>query len=115
MMSPGTRNNCGVNSRCDRSRGVRSHRNRRTINLAYTRTWATLGIRGPFRLAWPERLPMLQRSVFQAADALADVLAPSRGPLSADQLIALARRRAGLTEFGETPFSDLRQNFLHAG
>jgi hypothetical protein len=57
---------------------------------------------------------MLQRSVLQVADALADVVAPSRGPLSADQLIALAQRRTRLTEFGATPFRAPLQKFLHA-
>jgi hypothetical protein len=57
---------------------------------------------------------MLQRSVFQVADALSDVFAPSRAPLSADQLIALARRRTGLTEFGGSPFMDPLQKFLCA-
>jgi hypothetical protein len=57
---------------------------------------------------------MLQKSLFQLADATADSLAPFREPLSADQLIALARRRTGLTEFGETPFNGPLQNFLRA-
>ena len=57
---------------------------------------------------------MLQKPVFQVADALSGVFAPSRGPLSADQLIALARRRTGLTEFGGAPFMDPLQKFLCA-
>ncbi len=57
---------------------------------------------------------MLQRSVFQVADTLSDVFAPSRGPLSVDQLIALARRRTGLTEFGGASFMDPLQKFLCA-
>jgi hypothetical protein len=53
---------------------------------------------------------MLQRSVFQIAEGMAEALAYLRDPLSADplsadHLIALARRRMGLTEFGKTPFS----------
>jgi hypothetical protein len=58
---------------------------------------------------------MLQRSVFQIAEGMAEALAYLRDPLSADPLsadplsadplIALARRRMGLTEFGKTPFS----------
>jgi Sulfotransferase family len=56
---------------------------------------------------------MLQRSVLQVADKLAAGLAP-RDPLSADQLIELARRRTGLPEFGETPFLEPLHNFLHA-
>ena len=43
-------------------------------------------------------------AVFQVADMLGDAFAPLREPLSVDQLIALARRRTGLSEFGETAF-----------
>jgi hypothetical protein len=57
---------------------------------------------------------MLQRSIFQVANAMADALAPLRDRLSADQLIAFAQRRTGLTEFGETPFRGPLQNFLRA-
>jgi hypothetical protein len=57
---------------------------------------------------------MLQKSVFQVADALADFVAPLREPLSADQLIAVARRRTGLAEFGDTPFMGPLQKFLLA-
>jgi hypothetical protein len=52
--------------------------------------------------------------VFQVADMLGDAFAPVREPLSADQLIALARRRTGLTEFGETAFLDPLQTLLRA-
>jgi hypothetical protein len=48
---------------------------------------------------------MLQRSVFQIAEGMAEALAYLRDPLSADHRIALARRRMGLTKFGKTPFS----------
>jgi hypothetical protein len=57
---------------------------------------------------------MLQRSILEIADALADRLAPQREPLSAEQLIAVARRRTGLTEFGEAPFAGPLQKFLGA-
>ena len=57
---------------------------------------------------------MLQRFVFQIAEGMADALAYLRNPLSADHLIALARRRMGLTEFGKTPFDGPLQNFLSA-
>ncbi len=57
---------------------------------------------------------MLIRSVVQLADALADAVVPSRGTLSADQLIGAARRRTGLEEFGETPFLDQLLRFLRA-
>jgi hypothetical protein len=57
---------------------------------------------------------MLQRSVFQVADRLAKALAPLNTPLSVDKLIATARRRTGLSDFGETPFTDPLQKFLRA-
>jgi hypothetical protein len=53
-------------------------------------------------------------AVFRVVDMLGDVFAPLREPLRADQLIALARRRTGLREFGETPFLDSLENFLRA-
>jgi hypothetical protein len=53
-------------------------------------------------------------AIFQVADMLGDTFAPLRGPLSADQLIALARRRTGLSEFGETAFLDSLQKLLCA-
>ena len=52
--------------------------------------------------------------VLQVADMLGDAIAPVREPLSAEQLIALARRRTGLTEFGETAFLDPLQKLLRA-
>jgi hypothetical protein len=57
---------------------------------------------------------MPQRSVLQLTDSLGSALAPLRGRASADQLIAVARCRAGLTEFGETGFLDRLQIFLDA-
>jgi hypothetical protein len=57
---------------------------------------------------------MPQRSVLQVVDTLANAFAPPRGPMKADQLIELARRRTGLTEFGEAPFLEPLQNFLRA-
>ncbi|HEX9535341.1 MAG TPA: sulfotransferase [Stellaceae bacterium] len=53
-------------------------------------------------------------AVFHVADMLSDAFAPLREPLSADQLIALARRRTGLTEFGETAFLEPLQKLLRA-
>ncbi len=53
-------------------------------------------------------------ALFHLADTLGDAFAPLREPLSADQLIALARRRTELTEFGETAFLDPLQTFLRA-
>jgi hypothetical protein len=53
-------------------------------------------------------------AVFQVADMLGDAFAPVREPLSADELIALARRRTGLTEFGETAFLEPLQKLLRA-
>jgi Sulfotransferase family len=53
-------------------------------------------------------------ALFQVADMLGDAFVPSREPLSADQLITLARRRTGLTNFGETAFLDPLQMLLRA-
>jgi len=53
-------------------------------------------------------------AIFRVADMLGDAFAPVREPLSAEQLIALARRRTGLTEFGETAFLDSLQKLLRA-
>jgi Sulfotransferase family len=57
---------------------------------------------------------MPRSSVLRLAEALADAVWPSREPLSADRLIALAQRRTGLTEFGETPFRSALRKFLTA-
>jgi Sulfotransferase family len=57
---------------------------------------------------------MLQRAVSQVADTMIDGLATLRDPLSADVLIARARRRTGLVDFGCTPFEDPLQNLLRA-
>ena len=53
-------------------------------------------------------------AVSRVADLLGDAFTPLQEPLRADQLIALARRRTGLTEFGETSFLEPLQNFLRA-
>src|SRR5262249_34831391 len=57
-------------------------------------------------------LPM--SAIFRVTDLLGDAFAPLREPLNADQLIALARRRTGLTEFGETRFLNPLQKLLRA-
>jgi hypothetical protein len=57
---------------------------------------------------------MLQGSVVRVADSITDVLVPQRAPLSADRLVDLAKRRTGLTDFGETPFKGPLLNFLGA-
>jgi hypothetical protein len=57
---------------------------------------------------------MLQRSVIQVTDAVTSAIVPLREPLSADRLVALAQRRTGLTEFGDTPFQRPLQHFLQA-
>jgi hypothetical protein len=51
---------------------------------------------------------------FQIADTLADAFASSHQPLSADELITLAHRRSGLTDFGQTPFQAALRKFLRA-
>ncbi len=57
---------------------------------------------------------MLQRSVFQIVDMLADAVSPLHVPLAADQLIGAARRRSGLHDFGEAPFVAPLDTFLRA-
>ena len=57
---------------------------------------------------------MLQRAVSQVADPMIDAIAILRDPLRADQLIARARRRTGLVDFGSTAFQEPLQNLLRA-
>ena len=57
---------------------------------------------------------MLQKALSPVADAINDVLALRREPLGADALIARARRRTGLVDFGDTPFEDSLRHFLGA-
>ena len=57
---------------------------------------------------------MAQRSILHMFDALVDRVVPSRESFSADQLIAVARRRTDLEEFGETPFMGPLLRFLQA-
>ncbi|MBV8506424.1 MAG: sulfotransferase [Alphaproteobacteria bacterium] len=51
---------------------------------------------------------------FQIADTLGDAFALSHQPLSADELITLAHRRSGLTDFGQTRFQPALQKFLRS-
>jgi hypothetical protein len=57
---------------------------------------------------------MLQRALSPVADAMNDVLAVRREPLGADELMARARRRTGLVDFGDTPFEEWLRHFLRA-
>jgi hypothetical protein len=57
---------------------------------------------------------MLQRSVLQKVDLLADAVWPFRAPLAVDQMIDMARSRTGLNEFGDAPFLVPLHNFLRA-
>src|SRR6266446_1669235 len=57
---------------------------------------------------------MLQRALSPVADAINDVLAVHREPLGADELIARARRRTGLVDFGDTPLEESLRHFLRA-
>ena len=50
---------------------------------------------------------MLQRAVSQVADTMINALAILRDPLRAEQLIARARRRTGLVDFGYASFQEL--------
>ena len=54
----------------------------------------------------------LQSSVLTLADGVADSLGLLRRPLDADELIALARRRTRLNDFGETSFLDPLRRLL---
>jgi Sulfotransferase family len=56
----------------------------------------------------------LQGSVLSLADATAEALGLLRRPLPADALLALARRRSGLGEFGDTAFIDPLRRLLSA-
>src|SRR5712671_1382587 len=57
---------------------------------------------------------MLQRALSPVAHAINDVLAVRREPLGADALIARARRRTGLVDFGDTSFEESLRHFLRA-
>ena len=56
----------------------------------------------------------LQGSVLTLADGMADALGLLRRPLQVDALLALARRRSGLGEFGDTTFIAPLQRLLAA-
>src|SRR5215471_19858969 len=53
-------------------------------------------------------------AAFRVADMLGDAFARERRPMSADELIASAQRRTGLTDFAGTPFKASLQHFLRA-
>lgn len=53
-------------------------------------------------------------AIFRVADMLGDAFAPSRRPISADELVAVAQRRTGLTDFGDTPFEAPLRRLLRA-
>jgi hypothetical protein len=53
-------------------------------------------------------------AVLQVADVVGDAFAPLRQPLRADELVAEAQRRTGLTDFGQTPFQVPLQKLLAA-
>src|SRR5271166_1964900 len=57
---------------------------------------------------------MLPRPVSQFADSMIEALATLRDLRGADELIARARRRTGLVDFGCTPFEEALQNLLSA-
>ena len=56
----------------------------------------------------------LQGSVLALADGTAEALGLLRRPLQAEALLALARRRSGLDEFGDTAFVDPLRRLLAA-
>lgn len=51
---------------------------------------------------------------FQIADMVGDAFASAHQPMRADELIAVAHRRSGLTDFGETPFQAPLRKLLRA-
>jgi hypothetical protein len=57
---------------------------------------------------------MLQRAASPITDAMNSLLALRREPLGSEELIARARRRTRLVEFGNTPFEEPLRQFLHA-
>jgi Sulfotransferase family len=58
---------------------------------------------------------MLQKkAISQVATTMIDTFAPRRDPLGAGELIARARRRTGLVDFGCTSFEEPLHNFLRA-
>jgi hypothetical protein len=57
---------------------------------------------------------MLQRAVSRIADTMLDTLVDRRDDMSADELIARARRRTGLVDFGGAPFEEALEIFLDA-
>ena len=56
----------------------------------------------------------LQGSLLTLADGMADALGLLRRPLQVDALLALARRRSGLGDFGDTEFIDPLRRLLAA-
>jgi Sulfotransferase family len=56
----------------------------------------------------------LQASVLTLADGAADALGLLRRPLAAEEVVALARRRSGLTDYGDTAFIDPLRRLLSA-
>src|ERR1700730_7029299 len=67
---------------------------------------------------WPGRKERtrlsLQGSLLSLADGTAEALGLLRRPMPADALLALARRRSGLGEFGDTAFIDPLRRLLSA-
>ncbi|HKM68501.1 MAG TPA: sulfotransferase, partial [Stellaceae bacterium] len=57
---------------------------------------------------------MLQRAVSEIADTMIEAFAMLRDPLDADELIARARNRTGLVDFGCWPFEEPLKNLLRA-
>jgi hypothetical protein len=60
------------------------------------------------------QLLSLQRAVLAGADTLADALGLLRRPMDADELVAIARKRSGLTEFGDMSFVEPLRRLLAA-
>jgi hypothetical protein len=57
---------------------------------------------------------MLQKAVSRIAATMLDALVDRRDEMSADELVARARRRTGLVDFGGAPFEEALEIFLDA-
>src|SRR4029077_4271101 len=80
-----------------------------------SRGWAVpQGLGCASRVGRRDRILSLQGSVLAFADGTAEALGLLRRPLQGEALRALARRRSGFDDFGDTAFVDPLQRLLAA-